>query len=198
MDHIRQRCKTSHVVVLSLLLILLLVLLSFLKILKLPFTGTDTLTLIETNRVRSFEDVVRQFSQPMMAGTTFTQNWSYFRPLSTLSFSLDNALWGLKPWGYHLTDLLLHLFNTALLFILISRVTSGRVVLAALSASIFTLHPVLSQSVPVIARRQDLIATFFTFLSSYELVVVLASCDLDVRGSDKVPEICQTAKNAVK
>ena len=41
-----------------------------------------------------------------------------FRPVVSLSFALDHALWGFRPVGYHLTSVLLHALNVALLFVL--------------------------------------------------------------------------------
>src|SRR5215471_9706610 len=49
-------------------------------------------------------------------------NWRYvllgrqFRPLTNLTYALDYALWGLRPLGFHVTGLLFHLINVALVF----------------------------------------------------------------------------------
>ena len=72
------------------------------------FTAQDSTTLIDTGRVRSFRDVLRIFNEPLMNGTTLTLLSIFYRPIATLSYSLDYAIWGLDPFGYHLTDLILH------------------------------------------------------------------------------------------
>lgn len=41
-----------------------------------------------------------------------------FRPLVNLSYAIDYASWGLRPFGYHLTNLMLHLANVGLVFAL--------------------------------------------------------------------------------
>src|SRR5690348_10220525 len=45
-------------------------------------------------------------------------NW---HPLTWLSHMLDCQIYGLKPWGHHLTSVLLHAANTLLLFVLLRR-----------------------------------------------------------------------------
>jgi hypothetical protein len=95
----------------------------------------------------------------------------YYRPVSSLSYSLDYAIWGLNPFGYHLTDLLLHTVASLLVFGLMHRLVQRRVTVAWLAAAIFTAHPVLVETVPAIARRQDMIATIFLMLSLYFALV---------------------------
>ncbi len=48
----------------------------------------------------------------------------YYRPLVSLSYRIDYALWGKDPFGYHLSVLLFHLLNTALVFVLARRLLS--------------------------------------------------------------------------
>lgn len=76
----------------------------------------------------------------------------HWYPLTWLSFSLDHALWGLEPFGFHLTNVLLHGANAALFFSL-----SGSVP----SALFFALHPLRVESVAWITERSDLLSAFF-------------------------------------
>ena len=39
------------------------------------------------------------------------------RPLVSLSYFIDHAIWGPAPFGYHVTNVLLHMLNVALLFL---------------------------------------------------------------------------------
>src|SRR2546421_4857587 len=54
--------------------------------------------------------------------TSEAANW---HPLTWLSHSLDCQLFGLQPWGHHLTSLLLHALNTVLVFLVLSRMTAA-------------------------------------------------------------------------
>ncbi len=88
------------------------------------------------------------------------------RPMVIVSYFLDRFIWGLRPFGYHLTNLLLHLLNVALLMGLIGRlVASGRSVFFAFAgAALFGLHPVLTEAVQSPAFREDLLSTCFILL----------------------------------
>ncbi len=145
--------------------IVLIAFLSYKDILNYFFTAMDSFTLIDTGRIRSFKDVVRIFSEPLMNGTEFAEIMKYYRPISTLSFGLDYAVWGLDPFGYHLTNLILHALVSVLIFFLLSFLTKKDRVTAWFGAIIFTIHPILAESVPAIARRQDIMATLFLLLS---------------------------------
>jgi hypothetical protein len=129
------------------------------------FTATDATTLIDTGRVRSFRDVLRIFNEPLMNGTTLTKLSLFYRPIATLSYSLDYAIWGLNPFGYHLTDLIVHLLVSLSVFLLLLRLTEGKQAVAWLGAVIFTLHPILVESVPAIPRRHDGMAALFLLVS---------------------------------
>ena len=96
------------------------------------------------------------------AGQSFhASNW---HPLTWLSHMLDCQLYGLKPWGHHLTSVLLHLANTLLLFGLWQRLT-GAVWRSALVAALFALHPLHVESVAWIAERKDVLSAFFFLLT---------------------------------
>jgi len=87
----------------------------------------------------------------------------FYRPLPNLLWQLDYWLFGLHAWGYHLTNLLLHLANVALVGWLTYRLTTAAST-ATLAASLFALHPVHAEPITWIAGRPDLSATFFGLL----------------------------------
>ena len=88
-------------------------------------------------------------------------NW---HPLTWLSHMTDCEIFGLKPWGHHLTNVLLHALNTALLFLVLLRMTgaSGRCLLVAL---LFGLHPLRVESVAWVAERKDVLGGLFFMLT---------------------------------
>jgi hypothetical protein len=129
------------------------------------FTTADSLTLIETSRIQSVNDLFRIFTEPLMSKTKFVELAKHYRPVQTLSFSLDCFIWKLNPFGYHLTDLIVHTLVSILVFFLILFLTNGKRLQAWLAAVIFTTHPILIEAVPGIARRQEPIATLFIILS---------------------------------
>jgi len=91
----------------------------------------------------------------------YSDNW---HPLTWLSHMLDCRLFGLKAAGHHLTNLLLHLANTALIFLVLKRMT-GAVWRSAFVAALFALHPLHVESVAWVSERKDVLSTFFWALA---------------------------------
>ncbi|MEN9461233.1 MAG: hypothetical protein RIS84_1253 [Pseudomonadota bacterium] len=99
-------------------------------------------------------------------------NW---HPLTWFSYAIDYALYGLNPWGFHLTNSLWHSANTVLFFLLALQLlklhnpfaaTENRNLwIAALAALWFGIHPQHVESVVWIAERKDVLSLFFSLLS---------------------------------
>lgn len=87
-----------------------------------------------------------------------------YHPLTTLSFAIDYALGNGYPFLFHFTNLLLHLANTFLLFILIKKLFSN-LTIAFMGALLFGVHPMHVEAVAWITSRKDLLYVFF-FLGS--------------------------------
>jgi len=89
-------------------------------------------------------------------------NW---HPVTVLSHMLDSQIYGVHDaWGHHLTNVLLHAANTALLFIVLQAMTGARW-RSVLVAALFAVHPLHVESVTWVAERKDVLSTFFWFLS---------------------------------
>ena len=92
-----------------------------------------------------------------------------YRPLRTLTYALNYGLGGLDPFGYHLFNLLLHAFNSVLVFLFL-RLILENINSSFLGGILFAIHPVQTASVAYISGRKDLLATFFLLLSVYWFV----------------------------
>ena len=88
-------------------------------------------------------------------------NW---HPVTWLSHMLDYQLFGMNAGRHHLTNLLFHIINTLLLFLLLRRLT-GADWRSGFVAALFALHPLHVESVAWIAERKDVLSTFFWLLS---------------------------------
>jgi tetratricopeptide (TPR) repeat protein len=101
---------------------------------------------------------------PRLLGSEFfsatTQHTDYYRPVVTLTFFLDLQLWGLNPFGFHLSNVLAHALVSVCVFWLARRLTREAAV-AVVSGVVFALHPVHSESVAFISGRTDVLATLF-------------------------------------
>ncbi len=95
-----------------------------------------------------------------------TKYFNLWLPLTLLSFMLDYQLYGLNPGGYHLTNLILHILSTLMLFFLFNRMTNA-VWKSAFVAAVFALHPLHVESVAWISERKDVLSAFFWILTLY-------------------------------
>ncbi len=111
-------------------------------------------------------------------------------PLTVFSFALDYAVWGLDPWGFHLTNNVLHALNTALVFILCVRlVQTGRphqemrkaLITATVAALLFGLHPLHVESVAWVTERKDVLYSLFFLLSVLVYLKYVSSSGLGRR-----------------
>ncbi len=93
--------------------------------------------------------------------TDYASNW---HPLTWISHMVDVQLFGLRPGWHHLTNLLFHLANTVLLFLILHRMTKA-LWRSALVAALFALHPLHVESVAWVAERKDVLSTFFWMLT---------------------------------
>ncbi len=84
-------------------------------------------------------------------------NW---HPLVWLSHMADCQLYGLKPGGHHVTNLLLHTGNALLLFLVLKSMT-GAIWRSAFVAAIFAWHPMHVESVAWVSERKDVLSTLF-------------------------------------
>ncbi|HWB60445.1 MAG TPA: glycosyltransferase family 39 protein, partial [Chthoniobacteraceae bacterium] len=87
-------------------------------------------------------------------------NW---HPLTSLSLILDCTFFGVKPGPMHIENVVFHVLNTLLVF-LVWRALSGKTWPPALVAALFALHPLHVESVAWISERKDVLSTFFWLL----------------------------------
>lgn len=104
-----------------------------------------------------------------------------YRPLTIITFTLEYALWGLTPLGYHLTNTLLHAANVTLLFHLLRcyRVTPG---IAGVAALIFAVHPVHTEAVANVVGRAELLGMLFGGLMWWAWIAARRAKRHQVRG----------------
>jgi tetratricopeptide (TPR) repeat protein len=98
-----------------------------------------------------------------------TFHLAHYQPVTWLTWALDKALWGTNPFGYHLTNLLIHC-GTAALFFLVCRRLLDRAMpsgagfhpyAAAWAALVFAVHPLRVEAVAWATERRELLSAFF-------------------------------------
>jgi protein O-mannosyl-transferase len=88
-------------------------------------------------------------------------NW---HPLTVLSHMLVCQVFGLNPWGHHLTNVLLHALNAGLVFALLQQMTGARW-RSLLAAALFAVHPLRVESVAWVSERKDVLSGCFGLLA---------------------------------
>lgn len=85
-----------------------------------------------------------------------------YQPLTTLSFAVDHALWGLSPAAFHLGNVVLHAAAAFVLFLLV-RALSASGLVAAIAAGLFLVHPVNVENVAWVTERKTILSGLLFF-----------------------------------
>ncbi len=88
----------------------------------------------------------------------------YWQPMTVLSRILETSCFGLDPKMHHLTNLLLHVLNTLLVFHVFSKLTHTKRA-SFLIAALFAIHPLHVESVAWVTERKDVLSGFFWLAS---------------------------------
>ncbi|MFA6582768.1 MAG: tetratricopeptide repeat protein [Elusimicrobiaceae bacterium] len=112
-------------------------------------------------------------SSPSGIERIFTQtHYGLYKPVVILSFALNYRFSGLNPRPYHITNIVLHTVNTALVFWLIV-LLAANVPAAAITALVFAVHPMHVESVAWVTERKDMLYSLFFLLSSILYLIYL-------------------------
>ncbi|OGP14059.1 MAG: hypothetical protein A2054_03015 [Deltaproteobacteria bacterium GWA2_55_10] len=143
-------------------LLAFLVAVSYLNTLSNPFLWDDIALIVENDGLKQgWTSVLNAFSPEKWGGRSDNPGFkSFFRPMQSLLSIFDYWIWGLNAFGFHLSNMLLHLANTVLLLFFALRLT-GSSTAALAAASIFAVHPIHTESVAFIAAMNDLLAALF-------------------------------------
>lgn len=107
------------------------------------------------------------FTTSYHSGSGETLN--FYRPLATLSFSLDYRIWKFNPFGYHLFNVILHILSGILAFFILNKLFSSAK-LSFISALLFLVHPINSEAVNYVSNRTDLLMLVFFLAAFYSYV----------------------------
>ena len=170
--------RKAHVLVLCCLIIAV-----FANTLESPFTWDDTRLIQENAWITNVRNIPAFFMPEYWEIYHPIRSTSQYRPVRVASFSLDYAVWQDNPTGYRLTNLLLHLANTLLLYLALSWLMAGKkeeesyqsLLIPFASALFFAVHPIHSEAINLVKNRAELLAFFF----------VLAALAFFLKGKNK-------------
>ncbi len=154
-----KKVSSNRNTVLTCIFLAVIVFAVFSRILQYDFINVDDPDYVTQNKhVQSgltHKSIVWAFT------TSHASNW---HPLTWLSLMLDCQIFGLKPAAYHMTNLLLHIANVLLLFLVLKKTTRS-FYRSAFVALLFGLHPLHIESVAWAAERKDVLSTAFWLLT---------------------------------
>lgn len=162
----------------SIILIIILTSLVYANSLKNSFVWDDSLVIVDNDFVKSWKNFPSVFSRDYLTSISEIKDpgkrnlgsgETSYRPVVTASYFIDFSLWRLNPFGYHLTNLLLHIVNAVLVYFFLSLLVKNKKV-ALVASLLFALHPVNGEAVNCISFREDLLAFLF-FISAFILFI---------------------------
>ncbi len=128
---------------------------------RFQFVYDDHGQIVQNTLVQSWRFVPQYFQGQVWQYLFPNALANYYRPLNLLWFRLNDALFGLQPAGWHVLAILLHVFATALAYLIARRLT-GRPLMAALTALLFGVHPMRHEVVAwVSGTTESLCAVLF-------------------------------------
>jgi protein O-mannosyl-transferase len=129
-----------------------------------PTLGHDFVTFDDPGFVTANPHVKTGLTLDGIHWALTTDHFATRAPLTWLSHMLDAQLWGTWAGGHHLTSLVLHLGNVALVYAALARMTRQPWP-SAVVAALLALHPVHVESVAWVAERKGLLAALFALLT---------------------------------
>ncbi|RMD85604.1 MAG: hypothetical protein D6815_01505, partial [Candidatus Dadabacteria bacterium] len=126
------------------------------------FVWDDRFVLVKNLAIRDLANFPSFFTDPHTASGN--PHLVFYRPLRTAIYALAYHAWGLDPFGYHLINLLLHMANVCLVLLVLEQleVSAG---VAAVTAGVFAVHPIVTEAVTNITGLTDVLFVFFYLLA---------------------------------
>lgn len=129
-----------------------------------PFLWDDEVMVVGNPLIRSTATIREIFSASAFGHAVSAQD--FFRPIQTLSYVLDHALFGLNPLGFHVMSLLYFILACLIFYAFLDRLAIKKSI-AASTILLFSLHPLNSEAVSYISGRGDVLFLFFSAVALY-------------------------------
>ncbi len=149
----------------QLVLLGVLAFLAYLPALFGPFLLDDLLILENTGSGRGRDPLTSLTGGPVTASLQAGAPNVYYRPLSFLSLAADRLIWGDHPFGFHLTNLLLHVGSALILFLLVRRWRPGEGNFPLAVALAWALLPINTEPAIYVSARHDVLFNFLYLLA---------------------------------
>ena len=148
-------------VLLHLTLIIFLGFAVYANSLKSGFIWDDAALVRDNTLIKDWSKAGHLFGENIGSGAL--TEFSSYRPLQMLTYSVDYSVWKLNVFGYHLTNIILHILAALLVYWLVSLLFSTPL-LSFLTSMLFVVHPVHTEAVSYISGRSDSLCAVFMLL----------------------------------
>jgi protein O-mannosyl-transferase len=141
-------------------IILLITFILYFKAIKFDFlyTWDDNVYIKENSSIKDLGWAnIKQFFTGFYSGN--------YQPVTILIYAIEYKLSGYSASLYHFNNILLHIANTYLVFVLIRKISPKSIITALITTAFFAVHPVHVESVAWVAERKDVLYSFFFLLS---------------------------------
>jgi len=155
---------------LSLPIIFIVTISIYFNSLKNNFTSEDYLLIVNNKFIYDFKNYKLLFSKDNFLHPIPVKSGA--RPLTLFSLLIDFKFWKLNPFGYHLTNLILHSINSILVYFTFTMCNINPA-LSLISSLIFSSHPLQTETVNVPGFRGNLLVTSFILISLILMVKII-------------------------
>jgi len=150
------------------------------------FVYDDIPQVLENPWITNIKYIPDMFSKSVHGFQQNDPGLNYYRPVMHLLYLLNNYIFGLKPWGFHLTNIMFHAGVSVLIFIILfnilrqrsiaiispshsfrSEIFNGLFSIPFAAAMLFATHPIHTEAVTWVAGIPDLSFSFFCLLSLF-------------------------------
>lgn len=162
--------------VLAIILIAIVGFACYFNAFSVPFIWDDVALVSDNPLIKDIRYLGRIFSRDVFI--LASEESAFYRPLQTISYMLDYHIWGLNPFGYHLTNIILHILVAVLVYLFVSsimyQVSSKRCsnvlhatcdvqhnFISLITVLLFVVHPIHVEAVTYISGRADILMAIF-------------------------------------
>lgn len=144
----------------------------FLPTLNAGLTNWDDNIYINSN------PLIKSFSFKNMQEIFSSFYMGNYHPLTMFSYMIEFSVFGMNPKIFHLTNLVIHILNSLLVFFMVSLISGKNIRMSMFTAFIFAIHPMHVESAAWISERKDVLYCLFFFLSIISYLLYISSKNL--------------------
>ncbi len=139
------------------------------------FVWDDEEQILKNPLIQNFSNLPLIFKYSTFYGGGGAPTGWFYRPMMTLSYLVNYSLFGPNAFGFHFFQLIIHLLNAILIFLIFSEIFSrekfsNSKLIGFLAALIFAVHPGNVEAVSYIAALQEVLYTLFALIALFVLL----------------------------